>query len=165
MASDNPFDEMSPRLQEFLSRRHTIVVRQDDRGRLPEGNSTYDPIRKVIRSGFSFRTIDLLHAIGCKTASLSMSENQECLRSAYVFTKILDLDAPQLCFIPGLDSDLQTPRSQELGIGMTCLLASRCFSIPWDQLDSIPAPGKRFDYRAAANGLKCIFESKGTKVS
>ena len=43
-----------------------------------------------------------------------------------------------------------------------CLIAERYFGIPWDQLGSLPGPGKRFDYRGTTPQLQCIFESKGT---
>ncbi|WP_253993383.1 hypothetical protein [Myxococcus qinghaiensis] len=48
---------------------------------------------------------------------------------------------------------------------MMCLFASRLWNIPWDQLESIPAPGKRFDYRGSNNSIRGIFEAKGTKYS
>jgi hypothetical protein len=148
-----------------LSRAHTFGVEIDARGPLRPTKPAYDPIRSIESSGFSFVVKDLLHAIGCKTASLPMNEEDECLRCSYLFTRILDLQAPVLCFASGNDSDLQTPRSQELGIGMMCLIAHYYWQIPWDQLGPIPAPGKRFDYRGQNGSIKAIFESKGTKYS
>ncbi len=76
--------------------------------------------------------------------------------------RILDLDAPHIRLKDGINSDLITPRSMELGIGVTCLIANKCFNVPWDQLGALPGPGKRFDYRAQRTGFDGIFESKGT---
>jgi hypothetical protein len=79
-----------------------------------------------------------------------------------LYTYILDFDQANLCFKGGIESDLQTPRSQEVGIGMTCLLAKKAFGVPWDQLGGLPGPGLRFDYQGQFDGLNMIFESKGT---
>lgn len=149
-------------LDNALDRIHVIPVRISREGPLPKGNQAYDSIRQLPKTGFRVSPRELLHAIGCKTAALPMSERDECLKVAWLYARVLDLQAPNLAFQGNFGSDLQTARSQELGIGMMCLIAERHFGIPWDQLGSLPGQGKRFDYRGAAGGLDCIFESKGT---
>jgi hypothetical protein len=144
---------------------HTIKlpVSTDDRGPIPQ-TPPYLPIHQIGRTGFSFKFIQLLHAIGCKTASLPSREKAECVSSAYLFTKLLRLTPAGDIYSKELyDSDLQTPRSQELGIGMLCLFARHFWKIPWDALEPIPGKGKRFDYRGQTKNLKAIFEAKGTR--
>jgi hypothetical protein len=46
---------------------------------------------------------------------------------------------------------------------MMCLVAAECFDVQWDQLEPIPGPGRRFDFRAVGSALRGIFEAKGTK--
>src|SRR5690242_14727431 len=96
-----------------------LPVSVDDRGPIPR-DQVYAPINRIGRTGFSFKFIDLLHAIGCKTASLPSSEKAECVSCAYLFTKILHLnDETGDIYSKELhDPDIQTPRSQELGIGV-----------------------------------------------
>ncbi len=149
-------------LDTALDRQHTIPVQISNRAPLPVGNNSYYPIRQLQNSGLAITLRELLHAIGSKTAALPASATDDCLRASLLYTYILDLDRPTICFKPGIDSDLQTPRSQEMGIGMMCLLAQRAFSVPWDQLGSLPGRGLRFDYRGRRNGFDGIFESKGT---
>lgn len=145
-----------------LDRQHTINVQVSRRAPLPDGQASYDPIRELERDGFQVTIRELLHAIGSKTAALPSSARDECLRASLLYTYVLDLDRQNLCFKTGMDSDLQTPRSQEVGIGMMCLLAGRAFGVPWDQLGGLPGRGLRFDYRGQVNGFDGIFESKGT---
>lgn len=149
-------------LDSCLDRSHTISVEISSLGPLPNDNRAYDAIRNLPQNGFSFTPRELLHAIGCKTAALPSSEQDECLKMAWLYTHILNLQAPYLSFYGTYGSDLQAARSQEVGIGMMCLLAEKYFNIPWDQLGSLPGRGKRFDYRGTNDVLKCIFESKGT---
>src|SRR5689334_10297216 len=115
-----------------------------DEAPLPEDNDAYSPVRAPAQSGLQITTRQLLHAVGSKLAALPATAHDECLKASLLFTFILDLSGPHLCFKPNIDSDLQTPRSQEMGIGMMCLLAEECFDIPWDQLGSLPGPGMRF---------------------
>jgi hypothetical protein len=131
----------------------------DDTGPIPV-TPVFNTLQNAVTTGFSFRPIDLLHAIGSKTAALPSSMRDECIQSAAVFIYILEFDGTTLAFRSDLDSDLQTPRSQEIGIGMMCLIAGTCFSVPWDQLESIPGPGRRFDYRAVANNLNLPYSSQ-----
>ena len=149
-------------LDDCLDRLHTVQVSISPAGPLPQDNAAYALIGTLPQGGFSFTPRQLLHAIGCKTASLPKSSTDECLKSAWLFTNILDLEGPHLSFQGTYGSDLQISRSQEIGIGMLCLIAERCFGIPWDQLGSLPGHGKRFDYRGKSDHLECIFESKGT---
>lgn len=152
-------------LDNSLDRLHTINVVVSPDGRLPVANHAYDAIRPLEQTGFSVTPRKLLHAIGCKTASLPVSEQDECLKAAWLYTYILDLQGPYLSFQGLYGSDLQTARSQEIGIGFMCLIADRYFGIPWDQLGSLPGRGKRFDYHGTTGTLNCIFESKGTSHS
>lgn len=145
-----------------LDRTHTINVSVDPRGPLPNGNPSYNALRPLAQTGFSLTARELLHAIGCKTAALPVGNNDECLKAAWLYTQVLDLDGPHLSFRGNYGSDLQIPRSMEIGIGMMCLIAERYLGIPWDQLGPLPGRGKRFDYRGTAGTLDCIFESKGT---
>lgn len=161
-------------LDQLLNRRHTFPVEVDALGPLP-ATAAYSPLKNIEHRGFSFAAQTLLHAIGCKTTPLPRSQQDECLRSAHLFTHVLDLEQVPLCFIGKL-GDLQTNRSMELGIGMTCLFAHRHWAIPWDQLQPIPGRGLRFDYRGRGRlpdggtragkrrrVINAIFESKGTK--
>lgn len=145
-----------------LDRLHTAQVVISADGRLPQDNEAYDSLATLPQRGFSFTPRELIHAIGCKTAALPTSAKDECIKSAWLYSHILDLESPHLSFRGAYGSDLQTPRSQEVGIGMLCLIAERHFGIPWDQLGPLPGQGKRFDYRGTTPQLQCIFESKGT---
>lgn len=148
-----------------LDRHHVIPVHVSAKAPLPATNKSYDPVRNILQPGFTITTRELLHAIGSKTASLPSSAKDDCLRASLLYTYILDLSQPHLCFKTGIDPDLQTPRSQEVGIGMMCLFAGKLFGIPWDQLGSLPGPGLRFDYRGRVNNFDGIFEAKGTSHS
>lgn len=150
------------RLDESLDRIHTFNVEISPHGPLPITNSAYNSIRNLAETGFTFTPRELLHAIGCKTAALPVTSQDECLKAAWLYTYILDFESPYLAFRGTYGSDLQGPRSSEIGIGMMCLLAKEYFSIPWDQLAPLPGRGMRFDYRGTNGRLDCIFESKGT---
>lgn len=78
---------------------------------------------------------------------------------------MLNLESPYLVYKEniGYPSDFQGFYSEGLGVGFTCIIANRSLSIPWDQLEPIPGPNRRFDYRGNSPNLRCIFESKGTK--
>jgi len=149
-------------LDAALNRTHVIPVHLSTRAPLDPDNENYDRVRAIADTGLSVTTRELLHAIGCKTAALPSSSTDHCMRASLLYTYVLDLQSDTLCFVEGINSDLQTPRSQEMGIGMQCLLAEKTFGIPWDQLCSLPGPGLRFDYRGRTENLDCIFESKGT---
>lgn len=125
-------------------------------------NKVYAPVHDLVRTTFSFTLRELLHATGCKLASVPQREQDEAVRSAYLYLKILDHTRNDLGFARHIESDLLTNRSMELGIGLACLLVWKCWRIPWDQLAPIPGPGKRCDYRGVtASGLKAVFEAKG----
>lgn len=145
-----------------LDRQHTIPVEISTDGPLPVGNHAYDGIRNLSQTGFTFTPRELIHAIGCKTASLPSSSVDECIKAAWLYTHIFDLESPHLAFQGTYGSDLQTARSQEIGIGMMCLISEKHLNIPWDQLGPLPGVGKRFDYRGANGGYEAILESKGT---
>lgn len=149
-------------LDAALDRVHVIPIEVSNQAPLPATNTAYDPVRNLQQTGFQITARELLHAIGSKTAALPSTAQDDCLRASLLYTYVLDLTSQYLRFKSGLDSDLQTPRSQEIGIGMMCLLANRCFNVPWDQLGSLPGRGLRFDYRGQHNGFDGIFESKGT---
>ena len=149
-------------LDRCLDRVHVIQVEISPNASLPMNRPAYRSLLKLPQQGFSLTPRRLLHAIGCKTAALPKSEADECLKAAWLYTYILDLEGPHLSFQGTYGSDLQTPRSQEVGIGIMCLMAESYFGIPWDQLESLPGQGMRFDYRGTNGSLECIFESKGT---
>lgn len=149
----------------YLDMEYTVPMEIYEDAPIPQNNGFYSELLRATNEGFSFTARELLHAIGCKTATLPMNDMDSCLKSAHLYLHILDFNAETICFKPNIESDLQTNRSNEIGIGMTCLIANRFFNVNWDQLESIPSGrGKRFDYRAPIeNGGKAIFESKGTK--
>lgn len=149
-------------LDNSLDREHAIQVVVDHLHPLPNNTPAYEKISGIEQTGFSFTPRDLLHAIGCKTAALPSSKKDECIKSAWLYVNILDLQGDHLSFHGDYGADLQTPRSQEIGIGFTCLIGERYFGIPWDQLGPLPGTGKRFDYRGSRDGLDGIFEAKGT---
>lgn len=128
-------------------------------------NQPYQQISHLSQTGFSFTGKELLHAIGCKTASLPSSSRDESISAAYLYTHLLDFQGQYLGYKAAIeiDSDLQTNRSNEIGIGLGCLIASKLFNVDWDTLESIKGQGKRFDYRATAPGQNYAYEFKGTK--
>lgn len=146
----------------ILNQSITFPAEVDARGPIPQ-TAVFQNLQNVVNRGFTFRPVDLLHAIGSKTAALPSSKRDRCLLSAALFVEVLEYNGVTLAFGKDIDSDTQTSRSLEIGIGMMCLVAGNCFAIPWDQLQSIRGRGKRFDYRAVNTNLKCIFEAKGTK--
>lgn len=149
-------------LDAALSRQHLIPVQFSEDAPIPEDNSSYDQLRLANQNGLEITVHELIHAIGSKTAALPSSSTDECIRAGLLYTYILDFDCDVLALKPGMDPDLKTPRSQEIGIGMMCLVASKIFGVPWDHLEALPGPGKRFDYGGFENGFDGIFESKGT---
>jgi hypothetical protein len=150
-------------LDAVLNRQHVFNVDLSPDAPLPHNRPIYDPVRQLTQTGFRLTLRELLHAIGSKTAALPSNRQDDCIRASLLYTYILDLEADNLCFLPYADSDLVTPRSQEVGIGMVCLLANRLFDVPWDQLGSLPGQGLRFDYRGRRDKFDGIFESKGTR--
>lgn len=152
-------------IDSYLNKKYTVPMEIYEDAPIPQSNGFYSELLRATNNGFSFTARELLHTIGCKTAALPMSDTDSCLKSAYLYFHVLDFNAEQISFKPGRESDLQTNRSNEIGIGMACLIANRFFNINWDQFESIPVGrGERFDYRAPiGNGGKAIFEAKGTK--
>jgi hypothetical protein len=146
-----------------LDQPRTFAVQISPAAPLPPNRPVYDPIRQLPQTGFDFTLRELLHAVGSKVAALPAGLQDHCLRASLFLTYTLDLEADEVCFHPHPDSDLVTPLSQAVGIGMVCLLANRFFNVPWDQLGSLPGPGLRFDYRGRGPGIEGIFESKGTR--
>lgn len=150
-------------IPELYSQPITFPVAVDAAGPLPDGQAVYDNLRACAATGFRFLPLQLLHAIGSKPAVLPSSAYDDCIDSARKFLYLIELDGQTLWFRDGIPSDFQTPRSQEIGVGMMCLIAGECFDVEWDQLEAIPGRGRRFDYRATTPRHRCIFESKGTK--
>jgi len=150
-------------LDAALDRPRNFPVQVSQAAPLPPNRQAYDPIRQLHQTGFDFTLRELLHAVGSKVAALPVNLQDHCLRASLFLSYTLDLEADEVCFHPHPDSDLVTPQSQAVGIGMVCLLANRFFNVPWDQLGSLPGPGLRFDYRGRGQGIDGIFESKGTR--
>lgn len=152
-------------IDSYLNKKYTVPMEIYEDAPIPQNNGFYSELLRATNEGFSFTARELLHAIGCKTAALPMNDMDSCLKAAYLYLNILDFNAEKISFKPNKESDLQTNRSNEIGIGMTCLIANRFFNINWDQFESIPVGrGERFDYRAPiGNEGKAIFEAKGTK--
>jgi hypothetical protein len=149
-------------LDSLLDVPHKISVEFSGQAPIPK-SAAYSPMTNLTRTGFTFTGRELLHSIGSKTAALPINKSDEAIQSAYYFIHLLDFSSDPLHYKVEVESDLQTPRSQELGIGIMCLLAYKYFEISWDRLEPIPGPGLRFDYRGDAGNLKCIFEARGTK--
>jgi len=149
-------------LDACLDRQHNVPVLISPDGPLSDENHAYDGIRYLPQTGFTFTPRELIHAIGCKTAALPSSAKDECIKAAWLYTHIFDLESDNLAFHGTYGSDLQAARSQEIGIGMMCLLSEKHLNIPWDQLGPLPGVGKRFDYRGANGGFNAILECKGT---
>jgi hypothetical protein len=128
-------------------------------------NTPYQELHNLDHTGFSFTVRELLHVIGSKTASLPSSEQDECVNSAFLYAHLLDFQGQYLGYKPSviMDSDLQTNRSNEIGIGIGCLIANKIFNVSWDTLESIKGQGKRFDYRATNPTQRQVYEFKGTK--
>lgn len=51
----------------------------------PPQTSPYAPLFELQKNGLKFTLRSLFHAIGCKTARLSMREQEEAVHSAYPF--------------------------------------------------------------------------------
>src|SRR2546426_2841922 len=115
-------------LDDLLGRRITIPVMQDDRSPIPP-TPAYAPLTELVRTGFAFSMRELLHSLGFTICPLPMNE-EEAIRCAYAFTKLLYIEEGVL-HMRNIPSDLQTPRSQELGIGVMCLLVHQTWGIPW----------------------------------
>ncbi len=155
---------MPPLTEQQLNKQYTIPVNINSRAPLPVNDSCYDPIRNINNTGFTFSVRSLLHMIGIKTAILPQTEVDEAIRSAHLYTNILDFTHQDLFYKENLTlhGDLLAPRSQELGIAIACLIASNYYNIPLDNLEPIETQGTRFDYRGVTNNnLNCIFEAKG----
>lgn len=147
----------------LLDRVHNVPVKTHRDGPIPT-NAIYGPVRSIVQNGISFSPRELIHAIGCKMINLPAHREDEGLSFALAYTEALDLESPYLVYKKGIGygSDFQTLYSMGIGVGMTCLVASKCLGVPFDQLEPIPGRGTRFDYRGQSRNLKCIFESKGT---
>lgn len=128
-------------------------------------NIPYQQLTNIEQTGFTFTGRELLHAIGSKTASLPSSNQDECINAAYLYAHLLDFQGQNFGYktTVDIDSDLQTNRSNEIGIGMGCLIAHKIFNTNWDSLESIVGRGRRFDYRANIPGQVYVYEFKGTK--
>ena len=128
-------------------------------------NTPYQQLDNFLNNGFTFTGRELLHAIGSKTASLPSSNLDECVNAAYLYAHLLDFQGQNLGYktTVNIDSDLQTNRSNEIGIGVGCLIANKIFNVAWDTLEPIKGQGKRFDYRATNPGQNHAYEFKGTK--
>lgn len=151
-------------LDRLLDRIHNVPVLVHSDGPIPT-TSTYQPVRSIVQNGISFSTRELIQAIGCKMANLPLDKFDECLNYAWIYAAILNLESPYLVYKEdvGYSSDFQIFYSEGIGVGITCLIATKYLGIPYDQLEPIPGPGTRFDYRGQSGNLKCIFESRGTK--
>jgi hypothetical protein len=154
--------ESQEELEKHLSRRYTLPVEISPVAPLPK-NSAYRGIRALTKTGFKFSLRELLHIVGSKTVNLPSSFEDECVRSAQALLRAVDLQQQHLAFRNDIPSDFQTPRSQEVGVGISCLIAMNILKIPVDSLEPIPKTGMRFDYFGARKGLTCMLESKGTK--
>jgi hypothetical protein len=145
-------------LDALLSRRLSVPVALDS-GSPP--NVRKAAYRELPLPTFAFAVRSLLHAVGKKTVPVSIGRD-EALRAAHRYVHILDLQSRELRFRPSPDSDNRTNESREIGLGVACLLASRVWKIPWDQLETIRGPGKRFDLRGERPNLTAIIEAKGS---
>src|SRR5690606_38475475 len=160
MPNDIPKNQVS--LDKMLSKRVRLPVLFEE-GAEPPDTAVYRPIYEIRKFGFQFELRSLLHAIGCKTANLSMRDDDEAIRSAHLYTHALDMRRTDIGLRKSTprDSDLLKNRSHEIGVGVTCLLAWHAWRFPWDKMEPIPAPGLRFDYRAKKERLEAIFEARG----
>lgn len=151
-------------LDDLLNHINCFPVLIHSAGPMPN-DPAYRPIRSIAANGLTFTTRELIHAIGCKMANLPVNNEDKALSYASVYIHILDLESQYLVFKEGIgfSSDFQIFYSEGIGVGVTCLIANKCFNIPWDQLEPVPGPETRFDYRGKSGSLDCIFESKGTK--
>lgn len=150
-------------LNQLLDKIFTIPV--EIRTQTFQNNSPYPALNNLENDGFSFTGKELLHAIGSKIAALPSSSRDESIRAAYLYAHLLDFDGSYLGYktTVNIDSDLQTNRSNEIGIGMGCLIANKLFGVNWDTLEPIKGTGKRFDYRATNPGQNYAYEFKGSK--
>ena len=144
---------------------HSFNIPVSIRNNTFPNNQPYAAISNLSVTGFSFTGKELLHSIGCKIASLPASNRDESIRAAQLYAHLLDFEGPYLGYKPTveIDSDLQTNRSNEIGIGIGCLIASKHFNVNWDTLEPIKGKGKRFDYRATDPNQNYAYEFKGTK--
>lgn len=158
-------ETLQVQLDENLDREYTIDVKIADSAPLPINRQGYQSLHDIQRTGFTFTPRELLHATGCKNSPFPKTRNDQCISYALANMRMLDLASPILTITGEFHSDTLANRSEEIGTGMMCILAEKYFGIPWDQLDSIPPPGTRFDYQGTNGNLNCIFESRGTTYS
>ncbi len=72
-------------IDNYLDKRYTIPIEIYDNAPIPQNNGIYSELIRATDEGFPFTTRELLHAIGCKTAALPMTERDSCLNSAYLY--------------------------------------------------------------------------------
>lgn len=130
-----------------------------------QNNTPYPQLANLEQTGFEITGRELLHAIGSKTASIPANYQDECINSAYKFVHLLDFQGQNIGYKTTINigSDLQTNTSNEIGIGVGCLIANKLFDVDWDKLEPIIGQGMRFDYRATKPGQNYVYEFKGTK--
>ncbi len=149
-------------LDNNLDKTYRIAVKIAENAPLPPNKSGYQSLYNLPSTGFSFTPRELLHAIGTKCAKLPISPTDQPIIFALAHMRMLDLSCDELTITGEFHSDMLANRSEEFGVGMTCLIAEKLIGIPLDQIEPIPGPGTRFDYRGSNGRLNCIFESKGT---
>ncbi len=128
-------------------------------------NTPYPQLNNIDQTGLEITARELLHAIGSKTAALPANYQDDCIHSAFKFLHLLDFEGENLGYKAtiNLGSDLQTNTSNEIGVGVGCLVASKLFNVDWDTLEAVAGRGVRFDYRATNPGQNYVYEFKGTK--
>lgn len=87
-------------IDSYLNKKHTVPMEIYEDAPIPQNNGFYSELLRVTNDGFSFTTKELLHAIGCKTAALPMNKTDSCLKAAYLYLHVLDLNAEKISFKP-----------------------------------------------------------------
>lgn len=161
MLTDNQ-QNLQINLDNNLDKRYTIEVKIAENAPFPPEKPVYHLLTPITERGFSFSPRELLHAIGTKCAPLPASPADQSIIYALIHMAMLDLTHDELTIRQLFYSDLQANRSEEFGIGMTCLIAQKIIGIPLIHIEPIPGPGTRFDFRGSNGRLNCMFESRGT---
>jgi hypothetical protein len=160
---------------DLLRTRYLRVIRNYDPQYAIKPNPIYDPIRRFFatyqNSGYSFRLEDLLNATAVKMFERTIQPQQLRRRIFQLFATAglylaLDIRHPDLA-IREQFGDFTAGFSHQFGVGLSALVMSQVFGIPWDQMNRIRVSGGPvLDYEAEIpSGGRLLFEAKGVSRS
>lgn len=158
-----------------LNRWRTLNLHNTTR-RIPIPNEPrYQPVRNFVNDietngGYRFRLFDLLHATGFQMFMQSLNWTSASTPIELPFLAAgglylaLELSHNDLCLRSHL-GDFLSGFSHQVGVGMTMMVASQSYGIPWDRLVPVRPTSRRktLDFSAALpDGTQLYVEAKGT---